>query len=36
LRVTKDGRKEDIEEALAKIKEVINKGDMKLVDNINS
>ena len=36
LRVTKEGKEDDIEEALNKIKEVINKGDMKLVDNINS
>lgn len=35
LKVTKDGDEKDIDEALAKVKETINKGDMKLVDNIN-
>ena len=34
LRVTREGKEEDIEPAIAKITEIINKGDMKLVNNI--
>lgn len=34
LRVTKDGKEEDIEPAMTKIEEIINKGDMHLVNNI--
>lgn len=34
LKVTKNGKEEDIEVAIAKIKEVIEKGDMKLVNQL--
>lgn len=34
LRVTKGGKEEDIEPAMAKIEEIINNGDMHLVNNI--
>ena len=34
LRVTKDGDEKDIDEAIAKVTEVINKGDMKLVNEL--
>lgn len=34
LKVTKNGKEEDIDVALAKIKEVIEKGDMKLVNQL--
>ena len=34
LKITKDGKEEDVEPAIAKIEEIINKGDMRLVNNI--
>ena len=34
LKVTKEGREEDIEEAIAKITETVNKGDMKLINEL--
>lgn len=34
LRVTKEGNEKDIDEAIAKVTEVINKGDMKLVNEL--
>ena len=34
LKVTKEGKESDVDLALQKIKEIINKGDMKLVNNI--
>lgn len=35
LRVAKGGQESDIDKAMAKVKETIEKGDMGLVDNIN-
>lgn len=35
LKVTKEGKEDDIESALAKIKSIVDKGDMHLVNNIN-
>lgn len=35
LKVTKEGKEDDIEPALAKIKSIVDKGDMHLVNNIN-
>ena len=34
LRVSKFGKEEDIDKVLAKIEEVVNKGDMKLVNQL--
>ena len=34
LRVTREGKETDIDKAIAKVTEVVNKGDMKLVNNI--
>lgn len=34
LRVTKEGKEDDIDSAIAKVTEIVNKGDMKLVNNI--
>lgn len=34
VRVTKWGKDDDVEEVIAKITEIINKGDMKLVNQI--
>lgn len=34
LRVTKEGKESDIDSAIAKVTEIINKGDMHLVNNI--
>ena len=34
LRVTKEGKEADIDSAIAKVTEIVNKGDMKLVNNI--
>ena len=34
LKVTKFGKEEDIEEVVAKVTEIINKGDMKLVNQL--
>ena len=34
LKVTKYGKEEDIDSALAKITEIVNKGDMKLVNQL--
>lgn len=35
LKITKDGKEEDVESAIKKVEEIINKGDMRLVNNIN-
>lgn len=34
LKVTKEGKEEDIDEVIAKITEVVNAGDMKLVNQL--
>ena len=34
LKVTKYGKEDDIDSALAKITEIVNKGDMKLVNQL--
>lgn len=34
LRVSKQGKEEDIDEVLKKIEEVVNKGDMKIVNQL--
>ena len=34
LKITKDGKEQDVEPAMKKIEEIITKGDMHLVNNI--
>lgn len=34
VRVTKWGKEEDVKEVIAKVTEIVNKGDMKLVNQI--
>lgn len=34
VRVTKWGKEEDVDEVIAKVTEIVNKGDMKLINQI--
>ena len=35
LRITKRGQESDVDSVITKIKEIVEKGDMKLVNNLN-